>query len=137
MNKRIRLIQKEETWTIRQQVMWPNKELDFVKLENDDKGVHYGLFEDDSLISIISLFIDGQEAQFRKFATVTAKQGQGYGTELLSEIIKNAAHLGVNKIWCNARKDKVDFYKRFYLKETEVTFERNGVFYQIMEKELK
>ena len=80
-------ITAEETIFIRHKAMWPNKPIDYVRLANDDEGKHFGLYVDTKLISVISLFISKNEAQFRKFATLTEYQGKGYGTMLLKEIM--------------------------------------------------
>lgn len=47
----------EETLNIRHRTMWPNKPINYVKLENDDQGRHFGLFIDGKMVSIISLFV--------------------------------------------------------------------------------
>lgn len=130
----IREIAASETWSLRQSVMWADKPLDYVKIDNDEEGLHYGLFEDQKLISVVSLFIENDRAQFRKFATRAAAQGKGYGSRLLAYLIDTAAQKGVHKIWCNARKDKTDFYKKFGLNETDRTFIKGGIDYVIMEK---
>ena len=39
-------------------------------LQDDEDGLHFGLFNKEKLVSVVSLFIDGEEAQFRKFATL-------------------------------------------------------------------
>ena len=132
----IRKISSTQTWPLRHQVMWPNEPLAYVKLPNDDAGIHYGLFLDGQLTSVVSLFIINQEAQFRKFATLMSEQGQGFGTELLSHLFKQLVSLGVKRIWCNARVDKALFYHRFGLQETAHSFIRNGQSYVVMEKTL-
>jgi hypothetical protein len=58
-------ISAAQTWPIRHKVMWPDYPLDFVKIKNDEDGIHFGLWLDTELVSVISLFIEGQEAQFR------------------------------------------------------------------------
>ena len=65
----IKEIEASETWPLRHKVMWPSKPIEFVVLPNDDEGLHFGLFDDEILISVISLFIESQGGQFRKFAT--------------------------------------------------------------------
>ncbi len=57
MSIKIKEIQAKETYELRHQVMWPNKEKEYVVLENDKEGVHFGLFKDEGLISVVSLFI--------------------------------------------------------------------------------
>ncbi|WP_397443790.1 GNAT family N-acetyltransferase [Peribacillus aracenensis] len=129
----VRQVDKEEVWELRHKVMWADKPFDYIKLEDDDLGIHYGLFKGDDLISVISLFINNRECQFRKFATLQLEQGKGYGSTLLDYIIKEAQNNGVKRIWCNARKNKVDFYKKFGLQETNSSFMKEGKSYVIME----
>ncbi len=129
-------IDYRETWHIRQQVMWPDKPLTFVQLANDNLGVHYGLKLNDMTVSIISLFISGEEAQFRKFATLKQYQGRGFGTKLLLEVMRSAKALKVKKIWCNARQDKTGFYEKQGLVKTQSKFNKAGINYVIMEKYL-
>jgi len=130
---KIKEITSEETLKIRQEVMWPEKSLEFVKVDGDEKGTHYGLFEDTKLICVISMFYRDKEVQFRKFATLTTEQGKGYGTKLLKFVFNEAFKKGVQRIWCNARTNKVDFYKSFGMKETNKVFSKNGIKYVIME----
>ncbi len=40
----IKEIDHKDTWYLRQEVMWPDQALDFVKLKDDDKGIHFALF---------------------------------------------------------------------------------------------
>nr|WP_232381184.1 GNAT family N-acetyltransferase [Paenibacillus tianjinensis] len=130
---RITLIHKEAAWQLRHEVMWPERELDYVKLEDDDAGAHYGLFEGEQMISVVSLFIDGSEAQFRKFATLESMQGKGYGSKLLHHVLNEAASSGVKRVYCNARSHKASFYQKFGLAVTDRTFTKGGKDYVIME----
>ncbi len=134
MKIEIRTILAPLVWPIRQEVMWPDEPLDYVKLPNDEIGLHYGLFENQELISVVSLFIENREAQFRKFATRVNRQGKGYGSQLLSYMINEAQSHGIDRLWCNARLDKTSFYHKFGLKETAHSFVRNGQSYVVMEK---
>jgi len=130
----IKQITPSETILIRHKVMWPNKPIEYVKLPNDENGSHFGLFVNGELTSIISLFIENNEAQFRKFATLNEFQGLGYGTILLKNIIAFIKKEGIRKLWCNARVEKLKFYERFNLKPTDKKFEKGGIEYVIMEK---
>ncbi|WP_099355655.1 GNAT family N-acetyltransferase [Fredinandcohnia onubensis] len=127
-------IDKEQAWEVRHKVMWPDKDFDYIKLKDDDVGIHFGLFKDETLKSVVSLFIDNEEAQFRKFATLQNEQGQGYGSTLLDYVLKEVKNRDLKRIWCNARKNKVDFYKKFGLQETNYSFVKGGKDYVIMEK---
>ena len=165
---RIASIAACQTWPLRHRVMWPSKSIDYVKVEEDDHGLHYGLFKDgsssnrnndDNPISVVSLFITPptttttrkkmedddasdvyDEAQFRKFCTDTSYQGNGYGTLLLKYMFDTiqTEYPNVNRVWCNARKDKTKFYnKRFGMVETDETFVRGDIEYVIMETYMK
>lgn len=134
---KITAIPPELTWDIRHRVMWPHKSIDYVKLPEDDSGLHYGLWDEELLLSIVSLFPEGDDAQFRKFATLHEAQGQGYGSKLLEHLFTEAANRGVRRIWCNARASKAGFYRKFGMTETEVRFEKDGERYVMMEKWLQ
>lgn len=136
METTIRKVDKEQVWDLRHKVMWSDKPFDYIKLEDDDLGIHFGLFKENTLISVISLFINNEEAQFRKFATLQHEQGKGYGSALLNFVLKEAKFHRVKKIWCNARKNKVEFYKKFGLQETNSSFIKDGKSYVILEKNL-
>jgi len=127
-------IKPEETWVLRHEVMWPDQTIDYVKLEEDSNGQHFGLKVDGKILSVISVFVEGGHAQFRKFATDTAEQGKGYGSTLLSHIIQLLEEQGVLSIWCNSRVEKSSFYRKFGLRETTKTFTKGGIDYVIMEK---
>lgn len=129
----IKEIEASETWPLRHKVMWPNKPIDFVVLPNDEKGLHFGLFEKDILVSVVSLFVDGKEGQFRKFATDDYFQGRGYGTKLLNHLIVDAKKLNIKSLKCNARTTAIGFYQRFGMKVASDTVRKNGKDYVMME----
>ncbi|MCO4292080.1 GNAT family N-acetyltransferase [Solitalea sp. MAHUQ-68] len=133
----INLIKADDVLTLRRDILYPNKNLSELKLPEDDFGMHYGLFVNDRLISVVSLFISGNSAQFRKFATLTSFQGKGYGSALLNHLIQEAAKQGCETIWCNARLSAADFYLRFGFTKTEETFTKDEVDFVIMRKSLR
>lgn len=120
-------------WSIRRQVMWPDRDVDFVRVKGDSDAVHLGLYLKEKLVTVISIFTDGKEAQFRKFATLEAYQGKGYGTLLLHLVMCELRENGYSRIWCNARKAKTGFYERFGLVCTPETFAKGGLEYVVME----
>lgn len=136
MGVSIKEIEAADTWDLRHRVMWPEKSIDYVKLDEDKDGVHFGLFKDEQLVSVVSLFMTGKEAQFRKFATDSIAQGNGYGTKLLQHALLVAQQNNVETIWCNSRVDKASFYKRFGLAETNQKFNKDGIDYVMMQKTL-
>ncbi|WP_132054246.1 GNAT family N-acetyltransferase [Pseudocnuella soli] len=100
-------------WHMRQTVMYPEMTLEAMKLPDDEAGKHLGLYDDNVLCSVVSLFYRGDVLQFRKFATVAHLQGKGYGTKLLQHVFSAAKKDGVQRIWCNARATALPFYQKF------------------------
>lgn len=124
------------TWKIRHEVMYPEKTLNEVKLENDDEGYHFGLYDEGELTSVVSLFKTGSNMQLRKFATLQKWQKLGYGSRLLEHCINFCRQNGVTKIWCNARTTAIAFYKKHNFIETETTYFKDGHDFVIMELSL-
>lgn len=115
--------------------MWPDKPISYIVLNNDNKGLHFGLFKNLTIISVVSLFINDNCAQFRKFATKTSEQGKGYGSILLNHIMTIVSNQkNINTLWCNARIDKTSFYERFGMTKTNKTFVKDGINYIVMKK---
>lgn len=122
------------TWRIRHEAMYPGQDYELAKLADDDEGIHFALYADHELTSVISLFEkDDLTCQFRKFATVPESQGKGYGTLLLKHMIDyNRAH-GIKLLWCNARLSATAFYTKFGFQARGQTFTRHGYDFIIME----
>lgn len=116
-------------WPIRQKVMYPKSTLEEVKLKDDVNGIHFALFTENELTSVVSVFIHGTTLQLRKFATITTKQGMGFGGSLLNYVINFARQENIRIIWCNARSNASSFYNRFGFTEGEERYEMNGIDY--------
>ena len=134
MKLQIKETELSRVWKLRYEVMYPEKDIEYVKLEDDEKGIHLGFYAEDKLVSVISLFIEKDSIQFRKFATLAEEQGKGYGTILLNEVIDYAERNNVKKIWCNSRIEKTDFYEKFGFKKTNKKYEQDGRRFIIVEK---
>lgn len=119
---------------IRHKVMYPEQEIDYVVLPDDDKGLHIGYYKEGLLVSVLSLFLKNRELQFRKFATLAEFQGQGYGSELLKWVLDYANDMKFERVWCNSRIEKTDFYKKFEFVETDQVFEKDGRQFVILER---
>lgn len=130
---KIKEIQASETWQIRHEVMWPDQPFEFVQLDEDNAGLHFGAFEAEKLVSIISCFIIKDEMQFRKLATLENYQGKGIASKLLEYVLKLAKDKKINKVWCNARVNKTSFYKKFGMTDAQKTFVKAGQEFTIME----
>jgi predicted GNAT family N-acyltransferase len=126
---KIKQIQPSETWEIRHRVMWTGKSFEDVKLPNDDAGLHFGLLRDGVLLSVVSLFIENDIAQFRKFATETEEQGKGYGAKLLEHLIEECYKKNVKTLWCNARTSASGFYEKFGLEIVSDAWVKDGIEY--------
>jgi len=130
---KIKEIDASEIWQIRHKVMWPDQPLEFVQLEEDSSGLHFGFHIDEKLVSIVSCFISDTEMQFRKLATLPEYEGQGIASELLESIFELANQKNLKRIWCNARADKKSFYEKLGMKDTFQTFSKLGQKFTIME----
>lgn len=120
---------------IRRDVMYPDKELEFVRLDDDDMGIHLGVFDDGHLMTVVSIFLDKERnLQFRKLATRTQAQGRGYASAMIKWIVAYVDEMKLNSLWCNARKEYVGFYKKFGFEETEQIFSRDGYDFVVMRK---
>ena len=122
----IQEVDLETVWEIRQKVMWPDKDVSFIQIQGDAEARHLGVFVDQQCLSVISLFINQDSIQFRKFATRMEAQGKGYGSALLKHVLANYPH---KKIWCNARTQKLNFYAKFGFKTAGDPFEKEGISY--------
>jgi len=125
----IKAITPEVTYALRHQVLWPDKPLDYVKIAEDADGYHLGAFRQDDLVAVISLFVSGVEARFRKFATRPDCQRRGIGSQLLRHVFEEARRLGATRIWCDARQDSAAFYARFGMRPEGEIFYKGPVAY--------
>ncbi|GAB2561208.1 GNAT family N-acetyltransferase [Spirosoma areae] len=132
-------ITPEQTYSLRHTVLWPDKPVDYVKIENDAEGYHFGAFQGEDLVAVISLFVSGKEANprranprracFRKFAARPDCQRQGIGTLLLNHVIAEAKRLEATILWCDARLDAADFYRRFGMEAVSDVFYKGAIPY--------
>lgn len=135
----IQAITPEQTYPLRHAVLWPDKPFDYVKIENDHEGYHYGAFQNDELVAVISLFVEGPTAnsgravrwtaRFRKFATRPDCQRMGIGTQLMNHVIAEARRMNATTLWCDARLDATDFYRRFGMEPVSEVFYKGPIPY--------
>ncbi|WP_199119717.1 GNAT family N-acetyltransferase [Pedobacter sp. ASV28] len=100
------------TWRIRKLAMYPDKEIIDMELPDDFDGIHFGLYYQHELTGVVSLFMQGNIAQFRKMAILPGAQGKGLGKQLLEYLIDYCKTQGINTLWCNARTIAIGFYTK-------------------------
>src|SRR5258706_6800441 len=123
-----------EVWELRREVMYPEEEISFVQLPDDDKGLHLGLYIRKELVSVVSLFFQGSGLQFRKFATRASEQNKGYGTALLHKVFEIAKEKKCRSVWCNARRDATKFYTKWGMLESGDSWKKYGIEFIVMKK---
>lgn len=135
----IQVVGWQDVLPVREAVMYPGKNPELAKVNGDETALHLGLFVADKLVTVISLFTDEAELntlQFRKFATIEAEQGKGYGTTMLQHVLQYAHQQRYNRIWCHARTTALNVYKKFGFQELGNPFIRNGISYINMSKNI-
>jgi GNAT superfamily N-acetyltransferase len=135
-NLHIEQIRPELTWRLRRDVLYPAQPLHAMEIEEDNNGLHFGAFYEDKLVSVVSLFQQGADFQFRKFAVTPHLQNRGAGKMLLQYISYFVIQEGGTRIWCNARLSAIGFYTKAGFVLTGQSFFKNGFDYEIMEKRL-
>lgn len=130
----IEQIRPELTWRLRKEVLYPELPMYEMELEEDNYGYHFGAFRNNDLVGVVSLFQDGTDFQFRKFAVIEHARGTGVGKALLNYIMDFAIAEGAQRIWCNARTPAIGFYLLFGFERTGKLFSKGGFDYEIMEK---
>ncbi len=115
----IREIKAEDTYKIRKEELRKNMNLP-VQLTGDldNKTLHFGLFENDILVSIVSFMkikhqnLNGEQYQLRGMATLEVNHKKGYGKKLLAKVEEILKDKNIEIIWCNARVLALDFYRK-------------------------
>ena len=117
----IKEIPSKDTYIVRQPVLRKGKPIESCIFEGDDLNTthHFGLFENDDLIGIISLFsqtntifADKNQAQIRGMAILENHQKKGFGEALVKYCEDYCRTQNVDLIWFNARTAAVGFYKK-------------------------
>jgi GNAT superfamily N-acetyltransferase len=143
----IRKITAEASFPVRHEVLRKGKPIDACRFEGDDLPTtqHYGLFEDDSLQGIISvfetsnsLFTEIRQKQIRGMAVLEHNQGKGYGKQLVMYCEKVLLDSDCELIWFNARENAKGFYQKlgYTIGGTPFNIEGIGIHY-IMWKKLR
>ena len=129
----IRKISADDTLQLRRDVLYPNESLDAVKVDHDADGLHFGVFDQGQLVTVVSLFLGRDTAQFRKLATAPAAQGKGFGKAILAYLVDICKKEKIKLLWCNARDTAVTFYDRLGYTTKGDYFVKGGITFVRME----
>jgi len=130
----IEQIRAELTWQLRRDILYPALTKREMEMEEDVDGIHFGLFTENKLAGVVSLFQNGTSFQFRKLAVDASFQHKGLGTLLVNYITQYSEENSGTLIWCNARVDAVAFYLKLGFAQTGRFFTKKGIDYEVMEK---
>ena len=107
----INRVAPEATVGVREAVLWPGRP-DMCRLAEDEQGLHLAATTvNEDVVGVVSLFVDGAEARFRKFAVLEAHRGAGVGSRLLQAAESEAASAGAAHIECDARAEMAAYYE--------------------------
>jgi len=110
-----------ETYIVRQEVLRKGKPIETCHFNGDDDTTttHFGLFENENIIGVVSvfktnslLFSEKTQFQIRGMAVLENFQSKGYGEQLLKAAENFCWQEKANLIWFNAREKAVSFYKK-------------------------
>jgi len=128
----IKKITASETYPLRHAILRQNEPIEkcIYPFDNAFSTLHFGLFEKEFLIGIVSLFEtkkdlfeDVKQFQIRGMAVLESHQKKGYGAALIKHAI---SHLQKEKdflIWFNARIIAIGFYEKLGFEKTGGAFE--------------
>ena len=114
-------IRSSQAVPLRMSVMRPDepKEKSIYPLDESENALHLGAVKNGELVGIASIFKEDATRKdlsnawrLRGVATIEAVRGEGHGKQLLEMIFDFIAHQGGGDLWCNARLDVSDFYKK-------------------------
>lgn len=134
MGIEIKKVSVEDILPIRHKVLWHDKPFEFVKVTGDEEGIHFGLYVDSKLVTIISLFTEEKSMRFRKFATLPEYQNRGFGKMMMLYVIDYAKENNFERLWCDARTDALNFYERLSFKKFSEPFFKENIEYYKIEK---
>ena len=129
-------INAQETIAIRHEVLWPNKAPEFCIVEGDSEALHFSVILNEKMVCVASIYIDGEIARLRKFATLSQFQGQGIGSLMLNHLVKQLKNQGMHSLWFDARESAISFYNRLGFTVTGKRFYKNDLAYYKMHVDL-
>jgi predicted GNAT family N-acyltransferase len=117
---KIKKITYLDTFPVRSAVLRQGKPIETCFFLGDDaeETTHFGLFDDEKLIGVASIFKVNNENfeqnnqfQLRGMGILSEYQGSGFGNALLDEICSFVKVKNGEILWFNARENAVKFYQ--------------------------
>lgn len=111
-----------DTFPVRSAVLRIGKPIETCFFLGDDAEdtTHFGLFNDEKLIGVASVFNAKNENfdkniqfQLRGMAVLNDYQGLGFGNLILDEVCNFVETKSAEVLWFNARENAVTFYQNF------------------------
>jgi ribosomal protein S18 acetylase RimI-like enzyme len=128
----IRIIAASETYPLRHKILRQNEPIEKCVYPFDTAAstVHFGLFESNALIGIISVFetkkevfSDQKQFQIRGMAVLENHQKKGYGAALVQHAMTYLQKEQEFLIWFNARIIALGFYEKLGFQKIGTEFE--------------
>jgi ribosomal protein S18 acetylase RimI-like enzyme len=141
----IKEISAFETIIVRHPVLRFGKPIETCRFEGDDLPTtsHFGLFYEDQLSAVISvfeeksiLFFEENQFQIRGMAVLEQHQKKGFGEALLKYCENQIRNNRVEIIWFNARQTAIGFYEKYQYQKIGDGFEIAdiGIHYVLFKK---
>ncbi len=143
----IKSISANETFTVRQPVLRPDRPIEdcCFELDNHASSLHLGMELNGEIIAVLSAlpikcenFPNLKSMRLRGIATLHAFQKKGLGSQLMIEVEKRLLKLKkIKLLWLNARISAKPFYQNLGYETMGETFNIQGVGdHQFMYKKL-
>ncbi|MNF36440.1 Acetyltransferase (GNAT) family protein [compost metagenome] len=143
----IKKISALETFPVRHPVLRTEKPIESCHFEGDDleTTVHFGLFDENNLIGVISifeaknkLFPEERQFQIRGMAVLKEYQKKGLGATLVNHCEKYCLDNNADLIWFNARTEATGFYEKMGYQKIGASFDIKDVGeHFVMSKKIK
>jgi len=141
---KIKQISPTKTYKLRLEVLKTCEQYQYKYQGDFDKNtIHFSAFNNSDNIGIVSLMenknvlLKGKQVQLRVRAVTKKLQSKGVGELLITKIISESKKRRAVIIWCNARENVVEFYKKQGFKILgERFFIENVCYHYLMFKQL-
>lgn len=121
-----------DTFLVRHPVLRAEKPIESCHFDGDnlETTVHFGLYDSENLVGVISLFESKndlftleKQCQIRGMAVLEQHQKKGFGERLIINSEKYCVDQKANLIWFNARKIAIGFYQKMGYQVIGIPFE--------------